>query len=134
MHNKFLTVLFFIVYLVGSVEAAETIINVHMHKISQNLHELMPYFVSEDKFADKSSESAIRQRLNSLVNEFEKIKAHPAIKTPGFSLSRNLIEKNLKGVVDSFNNNQKSSIQLSASVFLAILSYQPVIASSFFLK
>ncbi len=85
----------------------EAPINLHMHNISQNLHRLLPYLSSEDQFVAKENEKEVKNDLNGILNEFQKIKKHPNLTTPGFSLTRTQMVDNLKDVISSFETNHK---------------------------
>lgn len=82
-------------------------INLHMHEISIELDKLSPFLFKEEKFADKKNEKFIAEYLQNLVTRFKSIKKHPAIKTPGYSFSRDQIEIQLQETAQVFKTSHK---------------------------
>lgn len=82
-------------------------INIYMHEISQELDKLSPYLFKEEKFIDIKNEKMIKEYLTNLVTKFKTLKKHPAIKTPGFSFSRDQIEIQLSETVQIFKTHHK---------------------------
>ena len=82
-------------------------INKYMFEISKEIDKLTPYLLNGEKFSDDKNEKVINEHLNNLVTLFKTIQKHPKIQTPGFSISRDQIETQLKETVDAFNSKHQ---------------------------
>ena len=79
-----------------------------MHKIFQNMQDLLPYMASEEKFSDPKNSKFISEKLKDSATTIKKVKHADQLNSPTIKISREVLEKHFSEIERVFRLGNKS--------------------------
>lgn len=79
-----------------------------MAPLSEEILKLQPYIVSEKRFTDPKNSKNILSSLKTLQSLSKSLPMHDRLKTPGFEISAQLLQKQLSDAYTMFQSGSKS--------------------------